>query len=408
MQHLIVFCHLRWRFVYQRPQHLLSRLARRWHVHLVEEPLFGEGSAAWLERSEPCPNVSVLTPHTPVAEAGFADAQMPHLKRLLDAYVAEQGITAPVVWFYTPMALPLLDALEGADGLDGLGATAVVYDCMDELSAFKFAPPELAGRELALMQRADLVFTGGASLYAAKRDLHPAVHCLPSAVDATHFSPATAARPGAERDEALRLHDGIGTPRLGYMGVIDERLDLDLVAAVADADPAWQVVMVGPVVKIDPGQLPRRPNLHWLGQQPYERLPALVAQWDVCLMPFALNEHTRFISPTKTLEYLAAGKPVVSTPVHDVVALYGQLVDTPPDVHGFVQACRRHLAEPVAQRQQRQEAAAACVRRHSWDEAARTVSRLLEAAVAARVADGEPAPALAAAATERRLGGARA
>jgi glycosyltransferase involved in cell wall biosynthesis len=405
MQHLIVFCHLRWRFVYQRPQHLLSRLARRWHVHLVEEPLFGEGAGAWLERSEPCPNVSLLTPHTPVPDAGFADAQRPHLKQLLHDYMCRHGITEPVVWFYTPMALPLLDDLEDLDGLD---AAAVVYDCMDELSAFKFAPPELAARELALMQRADLVITGGASLYAAKRDLHPNVHCLPSAVDAAHFSPATAARPGPERDEAQRLHDPIGTPRLGYMGVIDERLDLALVAAVADADPAWQVVMVGPVVKIDPAQLPRRPNLHWLGQQPYERLPALVAQWDVCLMPFALNEHTRFISPTKTLEYLAAGKPVVSTPVHDVVALYGQLVDTPADVHGFVQACRRHLGESPAQRQQRQQAAAACVRRHSWDEAARTVSRLLDEAVVAHVADGEPAPALAAAATERRLGGARA
>jgi hypothetical protein len=130
------------------------------------------------------------------------------------------------------------------------------------------------------------------------------------------------------------------------------------------------------VVKVDPARLPQRPNIHWLGQQPYHLLPQLVADWDVCLLPFALNESTRFISPTKTLEYMAAEKPVVSTPVHDVVAMYGDVVRIGADPGSFVDACRWALSETPYKRAERIAEMLATVSRFSWDN---TASRVHEA-----------------------------
>jgi glycosyltransferase involved in cell wall biosynthesis len=271
------------------------------------------------------------------------------------------------------MALPLVNAVQ---------PQCVVYDCMDELSAFKDAPRQLRQRESALLKRAAVVLTGGPSLYEARRDLHPHVVCLPSAVDAAHFAAAAAAAPtDPHAAEAHRLQSRLPRPLLGFFGVIDERLDTELVAGIAEARPDWTVVMVGPVVKITPESLPRRPNLHWLGMQPYERLPHLLAGWDIALMPFALNESTRFISPTKTLEYLAGGKPVVSTAIADVVSLYGDTVAIAPDAAGFVKACDALLAEDDLARARRREAMAATVARHGWDDAADTVHGLLSQAL---------------------------
>jgi glycosyltransferase involved in cell wall biosynthesis len=302
---LIVFSHLRWGFVFQRPQHLLTRLARHFDVYFIEEPVFADAEPALMSATHP-DGVEVLTPRTGVVMPGFHDEQMPVLRRLVADFVAARGIADPLVWLYTPMALPLV-----AD-LDPL---ALVYDCMDDLASFKFAPPQLVEREAALMRLADLVLTGGPSLYEARQGRHPNLHCLPSAVDAAHFAASNLDGRSAEAEAARALHAGLGHPRLGFFGVIDERLDLELLAGLADRRPDWQIVMVGPVVKIDPAALPQRPNIRWLGMQRYEALPHLTAQWDVCLLPFALNDATRFISPTKTLEYLAAGKPVVSTPI---------------------------------------------------------------------------------------------
>jgi len=377
--HLVVFSHLRWDFVFQRPQHLLSRLAATYPVVFVEEPLHTDGEAH-LEEREPVPGVRVLRPHTPVRAPGFHDDQLPVLKALVDDWVESHVPGDYGVWFYTPMALPLM-----AD----LAPRLVIYDCMDELSAFRGAPRQMLQREQALLRRADLVLTGGPSLYDAKHALHPNVLCLPSAVDAAHFDRAAArARHGLVM-RADALQGALVRPRLGYYGVIDERLDLDLVAAVADADAAWQVVMVGPVVKIDPAGLPRRANIHWLGQQPYEVLPQLVAGWDVCLMPFALNESTRFISPTKTLEYMAAGRPVVSTGVRDVISLYGDVVRLGLDAAGFVRACRDALVESPAERQAREAQMAARVARYSWDETARTIDAAIARALEAHGGEDE-------------------
>lgn len=373
MPHLIVFSHLRWDFVYQRPQHLMSRLAQHYPVIFVEEPMHDDG-APQLQRLPQEGGVDVLRPRTAVQAGGFHDDQIAVIEPLLAAYLQAQGIDDYIVWFYTPMALPLLRDLQ---------PRAVVYDCMDELSAFKNAPRQLRQRESALIRAADVVLTGGLSLYESKRDLHPNVHCLPSAVDARHFEPDSLSPDSEGRQQALRLQGKIAGPRLGFYGVIDERIDIDLIGTVADAHPEWSLVMVGPVAKIDPQRLPRRPNIHWLGMQPYSVLPYLVADWDVCLMPFALNEATQFISPTKTLEYMAAHKPVVSTPVKDVVALYGDVVNIASSPAEFVEQCERVLDESPVEQSRRISDMLTCVSRFSWDHTADTIRGLIEEVMAA-------------------------
>jgi protoporphyrinogen oxidase/glycosyltransferase involved in cell wall biosynthesis len=325
MTTIIVFSHLRWDFVYQRPQHLLSRLAENYKIVFIEEPVFHEHDS-FLEISVPGPNVTVLKPHTPVAAPGFHDEQLPHLIKLMRQFVVLDE--EHMAWFYTPMALPLLQELQPA---------LVIYDCMDELAAFKNPPKQMLQRENALLKISDLVFTGGPSLYRAKRERHANVHCFPSSVDLVHFEQAL------DRSNAHPAHEDIPGPRLGYYGVIDERVDTELVARLADAHPQWQIVLVGPVVKIDPASLPQRHNIHYLGQQPYKALPHFLAGWNVCLLPFALNESTRFISPTKTLEYMAAELPIVSTPVKDVVDLYGEVISIAESPQAFIKACENAL-----------------------------------------------------------------
>lgn len=333
MAHLIVFSHLRWDFVYQRPQHVLSRIARTHPVIYVEEPVHGM-EAAHLEETSPAPGVVVLRPHTPLKEAGFHPDQISLIEPLLIEFLRANGVDETLAWFYTPMALPLLSVLE---------PSVVIYDCMDELAAFKDAPQGMREQEVALLNCADVVFTGGVSLHEAKRGLHRNVHCLPSAVDVEHFAPSRLDEFSPHAWQALSLQAHLNRPRLGYFGVIDERMNLKLLAALADAHPQWSIVMVGPVAKIDPLSLPCRANIHWLGPQPYGRLPYLVRDWDVCLMPFALNDATQYISPTKTLEYLAAEKPVVSTAVRDVVSLYGEVVHIASTQAEFIDLCESVL-----------------------------------------------------------------
>ena len=374
---LVVLSHLRWDFVFQRPQHVLSRLAQSRPVTVVEEPVHDAGAAAHLEAIDAAPGVTVLRPHTPVAEPGFSDAQVAVVAPLLRRWAVEtEALGACDGWTYTPLAAPLLDAVE---------PRAVVYDCMDELSAFDHAPPQLLARERELLDRADLVFTGGPSLYRAKKDRHDSVHCFPSSVDAAHFGRARPGAPGLAEPADQRE---TGRPRLGFFGVIDERLDRDVVAALAESHPEWEVVMVGPVVKIDPASLPQADNLHWLGPKTYDELPAYLAGWDVCLLPFARNRSTEFISPTKTLEYFAAERPTVSTPITDVAEPYGHIVrlgDTPA---AFVCACESALDADDADRQRRAAAMRGVLARTSWDATAAAMARLLDGA-------SRPAPSAA-------------
>jgi UDP-galactopyranose mutase len=282
IESIVAFSHLRWNFVLQRPQHVLQRLARRCPVYFFEEPVPAAAKES-LEVTEPVPGVFVCRPHLTGSSSGFHDSHMATLQRMVIELVRREQLRNYATWFYSPMALPLLQALS---------PTVIAYDCMDELSAFRNPPRQLLQRENALLQIADVVFTGGPSLHRAKRDRHANVHCFPSSVDAAHFSRAR----GAAHDHPLQRN--LAKPRLGYFGVIDECIDLDLVAALGAATAHWQVCMVGPCVKIDPESLPRRRNIHYFGQQPYQDLPAFLAGWDVCIQPFALNEATRYISPT--------------------------------------------------------------------------------------------------------------
>ena len=324
----ICFSHLRWDFVFQRPQHIITRLSSSIPTLFWEEPVFA-GSETRVELVEISPALTVVRPHLP---AGISPAEATLAQRgLLDIVLVERGWRPAILWYYTPMSLAFSQHLS---------AEVLIYDCMDELSAFKGAPPELCAEEDRLLRRADLVFTGGYSLFEAKRARHPSVHAFPSSVDAAHFRPAR----GGLADPADQA--AIPYPRLGFFGVLDERLDRDLLAAVADARPDWQIVMVGPVVKIDPADLPRRANIHYLGMKSYADLPSYLAGWDVALMPFAINDSTRFISPTKTPEYLAGGRPVVSTGITDVVRHYGHLagVRIADDAESFVAETETALA----------------------------------------------------------------
>ena len=333
---LIVFSHLRWDFVYQRPQHLLTRAAKERRVFFIEEPLQSD-EIHFKMRRDPS-GVTVCVPYFP---ASLEPRKVEELVRQwVETLVASQRLEHYAVWFYTPMMLPLAKNLK---------PKALVYDCMDELSAFKFAPPELVQREAELLQKADVVFTGGHSLFEAKREHHPNVHAMPSSVDALHFGQARKDQP--EPPELM----SIAHPRVGFVGVIDERMDLELLGEVAALLPEVQFVMVGPVVKIDPASLPQAQNLHYLGGRSYAQLPAHLAHWDVAMMPFAINESTRFISPTKTPEYLAAGKPVVSTPIRDVVRPYGEqdLVQIASTAAEFAGAIERTLSEDQTERCQR-------------------------------------------------------
>ncbi len=351
----VVFSHLRWDFVYQRPQHLLSRAAREHRVLFVEEAI--EGSGFDVATREAAPGVTVVRPVVPAsATSASADAFTAGAARhVLSGWQRDRL----VLWHYSVMAEPLSRDLR---------ADVTVFDCMDDLGSFIDAPPELPQRERDLMSRADLVFTGGYSLWHAKRALHPRVHAFPSSVDVTHIGQARIAQP-----EPAGLA-GIGRPRFVFAGVIDERMDLDLLSAIAGAE-VGEVVLIGPVAKIDPDDVPAGPRIHRLGKQRYEDLPAFFAHADVGIMPFALNDATRYISPPKTPEYLAAGLAVVSTPVADVVRGYGDLdmVTIADGADAFVAACASAASRPRRTLQVDERLATM-----SWDATWTAMERLIQ------------------------------
>lgn len=383
---LVCLSHLRWDFVYQRPQHLLSRCAEQRRVFFVEEPVFIDGPAR-LDVSQRDDRLFIVRPVLPMHFSQLSEPvnalQMQPInedmrqdvdalqKQFLDKLLSEYAIMSYVLWYYTPMALSFAEHLK---------PLATIYDCMDELSAFKGAPVALREREIELFERADIVFTGGQSLYEAKRQQHPRVYAFPSSVDAMHFRHSRIAQSDPQ-DQVQIPH-----PRLGFYGVIDERLDLELLAAIADAQPDWQLVLIGPVVKIDPSHLPHRKNIHYLGAKPYSELPTYLSGWDVALLPFACNEATRFISPTKTLEYLAGGKPVVSTPIRDVVKPYGEqgLVHIGASPDEFIAGIRAALNEDPSAHLC---AVDAMLTRTGWDSTWSTMRGLIEGVVVSHEVD---------------------
>jgi len=358
---LVCFSHLRWDFVYQRPQHLLSRCAKERRVFFVEEPVYGNCSMR-LEVREADPGVHVVVPHLPDGLRSEI-AINAVIKEMTRQFFTEQGINEYIFWYYTPMALRFTEQFK---------PIASVYDCMDELSAFKGANSKLPALEKQLFSQVDLVFTGGQSLYEVKRNQHPNVHAFPSSIDASHFGKARKAVADPE-DQANIPH-----PRLGFFGVIDERFDIELLDEVAAKRPDWNFVIIGPIVKIDPDALPKHSNIHYLGGKKYSELPEYLAGWDVALLLFARNESTRFISPTKTPEYLAAGKPVISTSIKDVVRPYGEmkLVEITDTADEFIAAAEKILSR--SDRSEWLQKVDAFLENISWDKTWAQMSELID------------------------------
>lgn len=378
---LICLSHLRWNFVFQRPQHLLSRAAKDRRVFFFEEPVFVETSGPDMRSVA---NLEVTIDHDsgvhvaiPQIPAGLSHQEILNVqKELLSDLIREYSIKSPTLWYYTPMALEISRHID---------ASTIVFDCMDELSAFKFAPQELKDLEAELLKKADVVFTGGQSLYEAKKSRHHNVHAFPSSIDFSHFAKARRAKHDPE-DQA-----SIPYPRMGFFGVIDERLDIELVAGIAKARPDWHLVMIGPVVKISESDLPQAPNIHYLGSKSYKELPSYLGCWDVAFLPFAKNESTTFISPTKTPEYLAAGKPVVSTSIRDVVRPYGErrLVHIADTVDEFIRAASIAGMDEATHDHHWRENVDAFLSQMSWEKTWSQMSQLIDRATAIRASGSE-------------------
>jgi UDP-galactopyranose mutase len=338
--------HLRWDGVWQRPHHLLTRLAQKLPVIVIEEPY---GAA---EDRDDIRTYGALSVIRPLRRRGWGE---PLVDAQALATARELVATRPCgAWLYTPMMTELIEAF---------AATPVVYDAMDDLANFDFAPRGMREREAELLDRADVVFAGGRTLYENRRSYGAKVHCHPSGVEFVRFAANVGPHPLAAM---------LSSPVMAYVGVIDERLDYDLIAALADAFPGGHVILAGPVVKVDPARLPQRANVHYTGRLQYSALPSFLAGVDVALMPFAINRATASISPTKTLEYFAARRPVVSTPIADVVAAYGDIAYIAGDADAFIASVRAALEAP-AERIERGVAAAAgqtweAIFARMWDE----------------------------------------
>ena len=346
---LICFSHLRWNFVYQRPQHLMSRFTKERRVFFFEEPVYDAPSQYNEIFDDPKIGVCVVTPHI----TGDTTDVNKALHHLLDMFMVSAKIKSYVTWYYTPLSLAFSDHLKPA---------LLVYDCMDELSSFKFAPPQLKMWEQKIFAKADLVFTGGMHLYEAKKNFHSNIFGVPSGIDVDHFAKAKR----SIKDPADQAQ--IPHPRIGFYGVVDERFNIELLRSVAEQRPDWHFIVIGPTAKIDPTTLPTNKNIHFIGMRDYKELPAYLAGWDVAMMPFELNEATKYISPTKTPEFLAAGKPVVSTSVHDVVHPYADkkvvsIADTPDE---FVAAIEQYL--DAERNKDWQKEVDALLKTMSWDD----------------------------------------
>ena len=365
----IVHSHLRWDFVWQRPQQILSRLAQHHPILFVEEPIFGDFAGSSLDISYPHANVIRVVPYLDNNYAPDYDRAARMVLVMLREQLKTNATLANlfrkrVQWFYTPMPTPIM--------LGEFNEMGVVYDCMDELAQFKDAPADLRNREHFLLKNADIVFTGGRNLYEAKSRAHANVHFFGCGVDIEHF--------GKARLPQTSIADDIKTfsaPIAGYFGVIDERLDYALIAQMAQAKPQWTFVMVGPVVKVDPNSLPQAPNIKWLGQRDYKELPNYVKAFDVCLMPFSLNAATQYINPTKTLEYMAANKPILSTAVADVIKNFTPVVQVAYSPAEFVQ----RLEATRALSREMLDAGLAMAGKASWDAIVATIRQLIKDAI---------------------------
>ena len=305
---IICFSHLRWNFVYQRPQHLLSRFANKYNILYVEEFINSAENDGYTVKDSSSEKLKIIVPKLKFDNTQNLSINA-RIENIIKNLLGDFNIENYIFWYYTPMALNFTQTFM---------PILTIYDCMDELSHFKFAPPELIELEQQLFLKADLVFTGGDALYQAKKHRHLNIFSFPSSIDKNHF--------GKSRNSLSDPIDqqNIPNPRLGFFGVIDERFDIDLIKNAADLKPDWHFILIGPVIKIDQSTLPRNKNIHYLHSKSYDELPLYLSNWDIALIPFAINDSTKFISPTKTPEYLAGGKPVISTAITDVIKPYGE------------------------------------------------------------------------------------
>ncbi len=368
IKNIICFSHLRWDFVFQRPQHLLTRWAKEMPVYYIEEPIFGNFEVNYLKARTYNENITIITPHIQ-EQSGESEIQQ-YLEDAIKKLIKWNNITDYLFWYITPMALPFSK---------NLNPKIVVYDCMDELSHFKGAHPDMIKNEASLLKLADVVFTGGQYLYEYKKDKHTNIYPFPSSIDQKHFE--SGLQVSDPEDQANIPH-----PRAGFFGVIDERLDIELLDGLAQKMPHINFVMIGPVVKIDPAMLPRHSNIFYLGQKNYSELPAYLGNWDIALLPFAKNDSTRFISPTKTPEYLCCEKPVISTSIRDVVVPYGEMglvliADTVNDFAQAIEKARLLINDKNWKKKVRQ-----VLKSNSWDLTWQGMKRIIMATLDAKVA----------------------
>lgn len=367
---LVVASHLRWSFVWQRPQQLLSRLAKYHRILFVEEPVLAPEGTAQPEAAmeEVLPNLFVLTPQVPASECSDTPLWLWPCREEIDRQVRQAmkklDFRYRALWLYTPTPDFLVETVQ---------PEMMVYDVMDELANFKFAPLQLKENEKRLLAQSALVFTGGASMYESKKHHNSNTHLFASGVDEAHY--AAACHPETRTPEWL---DTIPAPRATYIGVIDERMDYELIAQMADAYPQIQFLMCGPVVKVDPESLPKRDNLHYPGQQTYADLPRILKGSDICLMPFARNDATRYISPTKTLEYMATHRPIVSTAIPDVVRFYSDIVYLAETPEQFVQQIAVAMNESEAERARKRRREEKVLAEQAWDAIADAMETLMQ------------------------------
>jgi len=370
---IIVHSHLGWDLVWQRPQQFLSRLSLRHRVLFIEGPVPVpelRSSRVTLREVGDFPNIVVLQTHLPQKrwhDGQWVDQERRRLVKSALAGPLGAQFERPVQWFYDPMAVTSF-----AGHMD---ERAIVFDCMDELTKFRYAQPELVRRERELLAVADVVFAGGPKIGDAKRAFNPNCYCYGCGVDVDHFGRA-ADPETVVPSEVARL----SKPVLGFFGVVDERMDYELVSALAEAHPEWNLVLIGPHAKVDPASFPRRENIHFLGGRDYGLLPSYVKKFDVCLMPFAINEATAYINPTKALEYMAAGRPIVSTAIEDVVAQFSKVVKIARSHEEFITLCEQAVSQPDQAAIRR---GLALARRNSWESIVRKleghIAEVLEA-----------------------------
>lgn len=370
---IVVHSHLTWDWVWQRPQQFLSRFSARHPILFVEGPVptpglpNGKGTVEVREVEE-FPNILILRSRVPAERWGDGAWVDKERRRLVQEVLSGPlglGFTDLVQWFYDPMAVT---AFAGH-----MGERAIVFDCMDQLSQFRGAPKELLRRERELLSIADVVFAGGPKIGKDKIKYNANTHTFGCGVDVAHF--------GKAREAATEIPADIADlpgPVFGFFGCVDERIDYDLLAKLADANPTGSVVVIGPPIKVDPATFPQRPNLHWLGGRDYQQLPAYVKGFDVCMMPFALNEATEFINPTKALEYMATARPVVSTAVEDVVLQFSDVAKVARSHEEFIAFCRQAATNPD---QVAIEQGLAMAGRNSWESIVARMEELIEEAL---------------------------